>query len=218
MVGCKRNGYWYSDEGSMGHNNTGESNSYALTFTDKNPSFQPFIMKGWPHYDAIFDLMLKKIKGTHVFQPSNRSQGAAFNNIRQSQPTTAANSSGPSALPSTSNDHHNLRELLLQSFSPVVTPHLSFPSIMTSSCAKYKQSAHQSANSLPMTLCQCQMWTSLLLVVRLALAQSNRRSMDQWPSYQPVKNSRASTPPSKTFWNPKRQGTGQLNYPVLHLW
>ena len=76
----------------MGHNNTGESNSYALTFTDKNPNFQPFMMKGWSHYDAIFDLMLKKIKGTHVFQPSNRSQGAAFN------------------------DHHSLIELPPQSF------------------------------------------------------------------------------------------------------
>ena len=52
---------------------------------------------------------------------------------------------------------------------------------------------------LSMTSCQCQMQMSLLLMVRLAPAQSDRRSMDQWLSYQPLKNSRASTPPSKTF-------------------
>ena len=54
---------------------------------------------------------------------------------------------------------------------------------------------------LSTTSCQCQMQTSLLMV-KLAPAQSNRRSMDQQPSYQPVKNSRASNPPSRTFWNP----------------
>ena len=106
-------------------------------------------MKGWPHYDATFDLMVKMIEGTHVFQPSNRSQGATFNNIRQSQPTTAANPSDPPALPSTSDDHHSLKELPPQSSSPVVAPHSSSPSIMTSNSTKCKQSAHQSANSLP---------------------------------------------------------------------
>ena len=106
-------------------------------------------MEGWPHYDATFNLMPMKIKGTYVFWPSNRSQGTAFNNIRPSQPTTAANPSDPPALPSMSNDHHSLGELPPQSSSPVVAPHLSSPSIMTNSCAKHKQSAHQSANSLP---------------------------------------------------------------------
>ena len=105
-------------------------------------------MKGWPHYDATFDLMPKKIKGTHVFQPSNRSQGAAFNNIGPSQPTTATNPPNPPALPSTSDDHHSLGEPPPQSFSPVVAPHSS-SSITTTSSAKHKQSAHQSANSLP---------------------------------------------------------------------
>ena len=52
---------------------------------------------------------------------------------------------------------------------------------------------------LSMTSCQCQMQMSLLLMVRLAPAQSDRRSMDQWPSYQPVISSRTSSPPSKTF-------------------
>ena len=80
-------------------------------------------MKGWPQYDAMFDLMPNKIKGTHVFQPSNGSQGAAFNNIRPSQPTTTANPSDPPALPSTSNDHHSLGEPHPQSSSPVVAPH-----------------------------------------------------------------------------------------------
>ena len=39
------------------------------------------------------------------------------------------------------------------------------------------------------------MWMPLLLMVRLAPAQSDRRSMDQQASYQPVKNSRALTQP-----------------------
>ena len=112
----------------MGCNSTGESNSYALIFTDKTiekSKFPTFVTRGWPHYNATFDLMLKKIKGTHVFQPSNGSQGAAFNNIGPSQPTTAANLSDPPALPSTSDDHHSLGEPPPQSSSPVVAPHLS---------------------------------------------------------------------------------------------
>ena len=54
---------------------------------------------------------MKKIKGTHVFQPSNGSQGAAFNNIRQSQPTTTENPSDPLALSPTLSNHHSLGEV-----------------------------------------------------------------------------------------------------------
>ena len=74
----------------MGHKSAGEFNSYALIFTDetiKNPNFQPFATKGWPHYDATYNLMPKKIKDIHVFWPSDRSQGAAFNNIGWCQPS-----------------------------------------------------------------------------------------------------------------------------------
>ena len=50
----------------------------------------------------------------------------------------------------------------------------------------------------PITSCLSQM-LMFLLAVRLAHAQTNKRSMDHQPSYQPVRNSRHSTIPSRTY-------------------
>ena len=203
MVGCKRNKHWPSDEGSMGHNSTCKFNFYTLIFTDKTINFQPFATKGWPHYDATFDFMPKKIKGTHVFWPSNGSS------LLLSQTHLILLLYPPLLMTTTAleNSLHSLLLLLLLLTHdllpswPAVAPNIN--NLLTSLLTLYIP--------LPMTSCQCQMWTSLLLTVRPVPAQSNRRSMDQQPSYQPVKNSRASIPPSKTFWNPKRWIRGRSN-------
>ena len=95
--------------------------------------------------------MPKKLKGMHVFQPSDRSHGVA-NNFGQSQSGASSNSSivGPSALPqsSTGKNHSRHGDLPPES-SPVVLPCSSSPSIATNSSTKHKQSAHQSIGSLP---------------------------------------------------------------------
>ena len=50
----------------------------------------------------------------------------------------------------------------------------------------------------PTTSCLFQTQT-FFLTVRLAEVQSDRRSMDHQPSYQPARNSRSSTIPSRTY-------------------
>ena len=53
---------------------------------------------------------------------------------------------------------------------------------------------------IPMSMTSCLFQTQMfLLAVRLAQAQSNRRSMDHQPSYQPARNSRSSTIPSRSY-------------------
>ena len=155
--------------------------------------------------------MPKKIKGTHVFQLLDRSHGAA-NNLGQSWSAGSSNPSivGPSALPqsSTGNSYCGPRDLLhllllylthhpLPS-QPGVVPSINIP------LANLSVLWPPFPTPTPMTSCLFQTQT-FLLTVRLAQAQSDRRSMDHQPSYQPVRDSRSSTIPSRTYWNQRRQ-------------
>jgi hypothetical protein len=92
-----------------------------------------------------------------VFQPSNGTQGAAFNHIRQSKSSAAAPGvafpSSPTAPRElqTSNDHPSPAESPPQS-SPILPPHLVSPSVMTNSTGtKRKHSARETVGSLPTT-------------------------------------------------------------------
>ena len=95
--------------------------------------------------------MPKKLKGTHVFWPSDGSHGVV-NNFGQSQSAASSNLPivSPSALPqsSTGKNHHCHGDLPLE-YSPSLPPHSSSPSITTNSCDKHKHSARQSIGSLP---------------------------------------------------------------------
>src|ERR1700683_1602882 len=97
-------------------------------------------MKGWPHYHAAYAIMPKRIKGTHVFRPSDGSKGTAFNNIRPSKPATASAATSSVAVPPASplpespagDDHPSPPDLAPQS-SPIQPPRSVSPSIMTTS-------------------------------------------------------------------------------------
>lgn len=112
--------------------------------------------KGWAHYDATYDIIPKKAKGTHVFQPSDGSQGVAFNNIGQNQSATSpAPSVGvcPASLktpPQSSTGNNISSPVPPPPTSPVPHPHSISSSIMTTS-SKHEYSAHESANSSPNT-------------------------------------------------------------------
>ena len=94
--------------------------------------------------------MPKKLKGVHVFRPSDGSHGAA-NNFGQSRSGASSNPSvNPPALPqSSTGKNHSRHEDPPPASSPVVPPHSSSPSIATNSSAKHKHSACQSIGSLP---------------------------------------------------------------------
>ena len=148
--------------------------------------------------------MPKKLKGIHVFWPLDRSHGMA-NNFGQSQSGASSNPSvvSPSALPqSSTGKNHSCHKDPPPVSSSVVPSCSSSPSIVTSSSAKHKHSAHQSIGSLPtpmpMTSCLFQM-QMLLLAVRPAQAQSDRRLMVHQPSYQLARNSRSLAIPSRTY-------------------
>src|ERR1700737_2220817 len=101
--------------------------------------------------------MPKKSKGTHVFRPSDGSQGAAFNIIGQSQsasaaaPYVAVHPASPNALPQSSTGNNDSSSPAPPPpFSPVPPPHSTSVSIIITS-SKRKQSARESANSLPNT-------------------------------------------------------------------
>lgn len=99
--------------------------------------------------------MPKKLKGAHVFRPSDGSWGTVFNNIGQSTSATTSSavipSASPVALPEshTGDDHPSPADPPPQS-SPVLPPRSVSPSVMTTSSTgtKRKHSARQSAGSL----------------------------------------------------------------------
>ena len=75
---------------------------------------------------------------------------------------------------------------------PTITPSINIPlTNLSVLCLPFP-------TPMPTTSCLFQTQT-FLLTVRLAQAQSDRRSMDHQPSYQPVRNSRSSTIPSRSY-------------------